>query len=329
MKSIRVLLVASLLVGVLSGCVANKTDSPTHKARASACLVTPAFSEIGSPQKQLAYDLVEAKVVYGLNAKEVRVPKASTDSQIDKLLFTSLKAGCVYFIATEPEISSRVSNFVGHHKYVVALLVGGSAPLTQPTNVRWIADDLASGAALAGFGAAAKTTTDNLYLVIQDGYFEHDQIIKSFTAGVNAYNQAVEKKIDLTVLNISNASEAESEIQDINPQVVLAVFAGKSIWKVLKDADREFLIGADLQLGNSDTPRGVFASVERNFNFTVLNTAKDMIEKRFYLDPVLADNNALADGLIELRPKDDTILGGTTADLLTAFKAQLVADHNN
>jgi len=330
MKSIKLLLIATLVIGSLTACTANKVEGPTHKARASACLIAPAVAVPGSPEKQLGYDLVEAKVVYGLNAKEVSVPKNSTDSQIDKLLFNSLKAGCVYFIATDSMISSRVTNFVGNHKFVVALIVGGDVPADQPASVRWIADDLASGATLAGFGAAAKAATDNLYLLVQDSYFEHDLVISSFTAGVKAYNEATKKNVELTVLKSSNGAELENVLNSLDPQVVLAVFAGKSIWQTVKKSGREFLVGSDLQLGNAqEVDARVFASVERNFNLAVLNTAKDLIEKRFDLDPALSEKNALVSGFIEFRPRDDAVFDGTTTDLLTAYKAQLVADQNN
>lgn len=318
-----------LILGSLSACSANKSEDPTHKARASACLISAAVSVLGSPEQELAYDLVEAKVVYGLNAKEIKVSSGATDSQIDNLLFTSLKSGCVYFLASDSQISNRLVNFAGNHKYVVALIVGGAAPIDQRANVRWVADDLASGASLAGFAAAAKAakvTTDNVYLLVQEGYFQEANVISSFTAGVKAFNVSSSRNVDLTVSKVSSSAQARTELKALDAQVVVAVFAGKAIWKVIKQGNTQLLIGSNLQLGYStDVDVRVFASVERNLSSIVLNTAKDLLDKKFNLDPPLTEKDALINGLIELKPKDDTTFDGATTDLLTVYKAELVA----
>jgi basic membrane lipoprotein Med (substrate-binding protein (PBP1-ABC) superfamily) len=326
MKSIKVLVCAILVVAGLSACSTNKAEGPTHKAKTSACLVTPATSTPGSPEKQLAFDLVEAKVIYGLNAKEVRTPKNASASQIDTLLLTSLREGCLYFLATDPAISDRVVNFAGNHKYVVALIVGGDAPADQPANVRWIADDLASGAALAGFVSASKSTTDNVRLIVQSGYFEEAKVISSFSSGLKAFNVAANKNVALTVSRVASPAEANKAIQDVSDQVVLAVFAGKAIWEEITKGSAQVLVGSDLQLGSSATldPR-VVVSVERNFNSIVLDTAKDLLDKNFRLEPVLSEKDALLTGLVLLRTKDETVLDGATTDLLNAYKAKLVA----
>jgi len=326
MKSIRVLVCAILVVAGLSACSSNKAEGPTHKAKTSACLVTTETSAAGSPEKQLAFDLVEAKVIYGLNAKEIRTPKNSSDYQIDSLLLTSLRDGCLYFLATDQAIGNRVVNFASNHKYVVALIVGGVAPQNQPANVRWIADDLASGAALAGFASAAKSTTDNVRLLVQSGYFEESKVISSFSSGVKAFNVAAGKNVDLTVSKVTGPAEASIALQGVSDQAVLAVFAGKAIWEEVRKGNSKLLIGSDLQLGNTATvdPR-VIASVERNFNALVLGTAKDLLDKNFKLDPVLAQKDALLNGVVLLRTKDETVLDGATMDLLNAYKAKLVA----
>jgi len=326
MKSIKVLVCAILVVTGLSACSTNKAEGPTHKAKTSACLVTPATSIAGSPEKQLAFDLVEAKVIYGLNAKEVRTPKNASDSQIDTLLLASLRDGCLYFLATDPAISDRVVNFAGNHKYVVALIVGGISPTNQPANVRWVADDLASGAALAGFVSASKSTTDNVRLLVQSGYFEEAKVISAFSSGVKAFNAAASKNVDVAVSKVGSPAEAAKAVQGVSDQVVLGVFARKAIWEEVRKGNSKVLIGSDLQLGNSETndPR-VIASVERNFNSIVLDTAKDLLAKNFRLDPVLSDKDALLNGLVLLKTKDETVLDGATTDLLNAYKAKLVA----
>jgi basic membrane lipoprotein Med (substrate-binding protein (PBP1-ABC) superfamily) len=330
MKPIKVLVSALALLVALSGCAADKTEAPTHKARASACLIVPEKDILGSPEKQLAYDLVEAKVVYGLNAKEISVPANSSGSAIEELLFNSLKDGCVYFLATDPQLTESVSSFVGSHKYVVGLIVGGDQPANQPANLRWVADDVASGAALAGFAAAAKSTTDNVYLILQDGYFAGSSVQAAFTAGVSAYNENAKKNIDLTVFRVSGATQAMQKLDGVNSQVVLAVFAGDTTWKELAKSEFENLLGSDLLLGQSEEiDERVFASVERNMNASVLDAARDLLDKKFYLDPKLSQNDALGSGLIELRPKDDTVFDSATSDLLAAYKAQLIANRAN
>jgi len=326
MKSIKVAVSAILILSSLTACSTSKSEGPTHKARASACLIAPEISVLGSAQQELAYDIVQAKVIYGLNTKEVKVSSGSTDIQIDDLLFASLKAGCVYFISADSQISNRVVKFAGNHKYVVALIVGGTVPLNQPANVRWVADDLASGAALAGFAAAAKSTTENVELLIQNGYFQETKVINSFIAGVKAFNEAASKNVDLTVSKVSTSAQAKAVLDAHNGQVVVAVFAGKAIWKVVKESQTQVLIGSNLQLGNTaDADSRIFASVERNFSVAVLETASDLLDKKFNLDPAFSEADALANGFIELRPISDTTFDGATLDLLNTYKSQLLA----
>jgi hypothetical protein len=272
--------------------------------------------------------LVEAKVVYGLNVKEVVVPNNSGSEEIQSLLFSSLQGGCAYFLSAEDRLNTEVSLFAAKHQFMVALTVGGYSPASQPVNVRWVADDLKSGAALAGFAAAAKATNGRVLLVIQDGYFNSDELNKAFRAGVGAFNEKTAAQVSVTKLSASDGNALQQRLTKVDREVVLALFADNSIWKKLDLSERTGAVfGSDLQLGNSigTVDRAVVASVERNYNALVLRVAKDVLDKNFALDPVLMDPLALANGYIELRPLDDTVFDGTTTALLEEYKAVLVA----
>jgi hypothetical protein len=328
MKPLAIFVGASLLVASLSGCSSSTNETPTHKAKTSSCLVTYKSDVPGSPVKQLANDLVEAKVVYGLNVKEVIVPNNSPSSEIQSLLFSSLKGGCVYYLSAEDSLNTEVSLFASKHQYIVALTVGGYSPANQPANVRWVADDLKSGAALAGFAAAAKATNGRVLLIIQDGYFNSADLNKAFRAGVAAFNEKADAQVTVTKLTVSKSAALQRRLTKVDGEVVLTLFADTSIWKKLDLSSRTgAVIGSDLQLGNSigAVDRAVVASVERNYNALVLRVAKDVLDKKFALDPVLMDPLALANGYIEMRPLDDTVLDGTTTALLEEYKAVLVA----
>lgn len=328
MKPLAIFAGASLLVASLTGCSSSTNETPTHKAKTSSCLVSYSSDVSGSPVKQLANDLVEAKVVYGLNVKEVEVPNNSDSAEIQSLLFASLKGGCVYYLSAEDRLNTEVSLFAAKHQYIVALTVGGYSPANQPANVRWVADDLKSGAALAGFASAAKATNGRVLLVIQDGYFNSVELNKSFRAGVTAYNEKADATVTVTKLNVSDAEALKQRLAKVDGEVVLALFADSSIWKKLDLSSRTgAVIGSDLQLGHTleTVDKAVVASVERNYNALVLRVAKDVLDKNFALDPILMDPMALANGYIELRPLDDTVFDGTTTALLEEYKAVLVA----
>lgn len=328
MKPLAIFVGASLLVASLSGCASSTNETPTHKAKTSSCLVTYKSDVPGSPVNQLANDLVEAKVVYGLNVKEVVVPNNSGSEEIQSLLFSSLQGGCAYFLSAEDRLNTEVSLFAAKHQFMVALTVGGYSPANQPVNVRWVADDLKSGAALAGFAAAAKATNGRVLLVIQDGYFNSDELNKAFRAGVGAFNEKTAAQVSVTKLSASDGNALQQRLTKVDGEVVLALFADNSIWKKLDLSERTGAVfGSDLQLGNSigTVDRAVVASVERNYNALVLRVAKDVLDKNFALDPVLMDPLALANGYIELRPLDDTVFDGTTTALLEEYKAVLVA----
>ena len=328
MKPLAIFVGASLLVASLSGCAGSTNETPTHKAKTSSCLVTYSSDVPGSPVKQLANDLVEAKVVYGLNVKEVVVPNNSGSSEIQSLLFSSLKGGCVYYLSAEDNLNTEVSLFAAKHQYIVALTVGGYSPANQPANVRWVADDLKSGAALAGFAAAAKSTNGRVLLVIQDGYFNSSELNKLFRLGVAAFNEKADTQVIVTKLNVTEGAALQQRLAKVDGEVVLGIFADASIWKKLDLTNRTgAVIGSDLQLGHTleTVDKAVVASVERNYNALVLRVAKDVLDKNFVLDPILMDPKALANGYIELRPLDDAVFDGTTSALLAEYKAVLVA----
>ncbi len=328
MKPLAIFAGASLLVAALTGCSSSANETPTHKAKTSSCLVSYSSDVSGSPVKQLANDLVEAKVLYGLNVKEVEVPNNSGSAEIQSLLFASLKGGCVYYLSAEDRLNTEVSLFAAKHQYIVALTVGGYSPANQPANVRWVADDLKSGAALAGFAAAAKATNGRVLLIIQDGYFNSVELNKSFRSGVSAFNEKADAAVTVTKLNVTDAEALKQRLAKVDGEVVLALFADSSIWKRLDLSSRTgAVIGSDLQLGHTleTVDKAVVASVERNYNSLVLRVAKDVLDKNFALDPILMDPLALANGYIELRPLDDTVFDGTTTALLEEYKAVLVA----
>lgn len=324
MKWIYLSLTTVLVAATLSSCASLKVEEQNHRARASSCLVTSAVSQVGSPDKQLGFDLVEAKVFYGLNAKEITVPKGFTEVEVQNLLLNSLEGGCVYFLTSASSLRDSVSRFAAKHRYVVALLIGGNKPVVQPANVRWIADDIQSGAALAGFVAAAKSTNGKVYLVFQSNYFEKIQVIRSFKSGLKSFNDASGVDVSLDLIKVGNASQAQKALENLSDQDLIAVFAGTKIWHRIKQSKPMLIIGSDLQLGNgrSDDPR-VIASVERNFNSVVLGVAKDLLDKKFKLNPVFAVEDAFGSGYIELRPRDNTIFDPNLTALLDSYRTQL------
>ncbi len=328
MKPLAIFAGATLLVASLAGCSSSTNETPTHKAKASSCLVSYSTDVSGSPVKQLSNDLIEAKVVYGLNVKEVEVPGNFESAEIQSLLFTSLQGGCVYFLSAEDRLNTEVSQFAAKHQFIVALTVGGYSPANQPANVRWVADDLKSGAALAGFATAAKATNGRVLLVIQDVYFNSVELNKAFRSGVSAFNEKADEAVTVTKLNVSDGEALNQRLAKVDGEVALALFADSFIWKKLDLSSRTgAVIGSDLQLGHTleTVDKTVVASVERNYNALVLRVAKDVLDKNFALDPILMDPLALANGYIELRPLDDTVFDGTTTALLEEYKAVLEA----
>ncbi|MCX6496211.1 MAG: hypothetical protein NTW23_02640, partial [Rhodoluna sp.] len=86
---LAVALVSSLALG-LGACSPQDIPDPDHKARTTACLIRSSAQIPGTPEKQLAADLVEAKIVYGLAVREIQIDEKS--SQVSSRLLEALQA---------------------------------------------------------------------------------------------------------------------------------------------------------------------------------------------------------------------------------------------
>ena len=80
MKKFRNLVAGAILlvltVGV-SACAPAEVVKPDVKAKTSACLIRSTTIVPGTPEKQLAADLVEARIVYGLGVREVKIDEST------------------------------------------------------------------------------------------------------------------------------------------------------------------------------------------------------------------------------------------------------------
>jgi basic membrane lipoprotein Med (substrate-binding protein (PBP1-ABC) superfamily) len=325
-----VLLLSALAVG-LGSCTAQVIPPPDHKAKTTACLIRSEVLVPGTPEKQLAADLVEAKIVNGLAVRDILI--AEDSEQVPARLLQALQAGCVLMVSANTDYILPLANFAKVHANMLVLFVGGEIKISsQPSNFRWVADDIQGGARLAGFFAAGKSESARVHLFIQDNYFASRAIRTAFRAGVADFDKSAETTTETVILKSGSPNALKDTIAALESTEVMTIFAGRSLWKGLatEQTDGPFLMGADLQLGQSavTTDSRVKVSVERNTSTYVLNAAANLLDRKFDSEPLHRRSSALKLNTVELRVIEPDSIDGRFLEALSAYRSELIASSN-
>ena len=332
MKTSRKLLLSAVLVLAcgLSGCVAKTAPIPEHKVKTSACLIRSTQEFPGSPEKQLAKDLVEAKVVYGLNVREVKIEKAST--RVSKVLLKALQDGCVLMVSSNIEYLTSLTKFAGEHPKMLVLFVGGViARENQPANFRWVADDFLSGAKLAGYLAAGKSETGEVQLLVQPAYYQSNAIQAAFNSGVKAFDTSSGRQTQIVFTVIRTSKDLGLALENLLAEDVVVLFAGKSIWRGFPEpsAETPFVIGADIQPGSAVWMKpNVQVSLERNTSKYLFSAVSSLLNGKVNSSPLYRKSGAIKFGTNELKVLKSESLDGTLLDELAAYRQDLLTNLN-
>lgn len=331
LRNLLAVLLMSVLTLGLGSCTTEVLPEPDHKARTTACLIRSEVLVPGTPEKQLAADLVEAKIVNGLAVWEILI--AENSEQVPARLLQALQAGCVLMVSANTDYLVPLTNFANAHSKMLVLFVGGDVKISsQPSNFRWVADDVQGGARLAGFFAAGKSESARVHLFIQENYFASKAISAAFRAGVADFDNGAETTTETVVLKSGSPKALKETIASLDSSEVVTIFAGRSIWKRLatEQTDGPFLIGADLQLGESSitTDSRVKVSLERNTSKYVLNAATSLLDRKFDTEPLYRKPSALKLNTLELRVIEPDSLDGGLLESLSAYKSELIAPSN-
>jgi len=335
MRAIRPLaigLAITTLLIAITGCVSSKPETPDHKAKTTACLIRSSVQVPGSPEKQLAADLVEAQVVYGLAVREVEIPAGVTN--ISSRLLTALQSGCVLMVSADTDYLNDLATFARLHSKMMVLFVGGTiASVDQPANFRWVADDALSGAKIAGFAAAGKSTDEKVRVFIQPNYFQAKEIETAFREGVAYFNRVANARVALVVFKSSTAKELTDVLLKIDAESVIAIFAGKSVWQGLTsfDSTGPIIFAADIQFGDTQKARDprVIASLERDTTLPVLRAVNSLLDRKVISNPKYRVSQTLKLNLIVLRTLDTGVFDGPLTERLASYKQSLIAAKSN
>lgn len=331
MKSVRNIVAGILLLGLtvgVSSCAPAEVVKPDVKAKTSACLIRSTTIVPGTPEKQLAADLVEARIVYGLGVREINIDDST--EQVSSRLLQALQSGCVLMISAETNYLSSLAQFASEHTKMLVLFVGGTiAPNEQPSNFRWVADDLINGARLAGFFAAGKSTSGRVHLFRQPSYSKFTEIRSSFIDGVKDFDEISGTTTQAVFTTVDSSNTLSTKLANLSSSDVAVIFGGKSIWKGVEEeaADRPYLIGADLLLGDTELPFGsrVQVSLERNTNKYVMNAVAALMDRQFSAEPIYRKPAALRFNTVELRVSQPESIDGPLLSALETYRQTLIS----
>lgn len=304
-------LVSSALLVALTACTTNTEIKPTHKKATSICLIKSEYDVPGSPNSELAANLVEAQVVFGVRARVVEI-KANEDLPLR--LLRALQAGCVLMASAETKYLDALASFARGHQKMMVFFVGGQLDeIDQPANLRWFKDDLTLAARLAGFHAAELGET--ISLQVQPSFHRADSMAKAVAEGVREYERVTGQERTLATEQVARVADLEANLQlQPQPEVVI-LLAGRSFWKVVPNYPGLKVIGADLQYGQSATssPENVLGSIERGTSIHLLRTVSALLNRDFANNPPIRSEKTLTDGLVEFRLITDA------SDLFTSY----------
>jgi basic membrane lipoprotein Med (substrate-binding protein (PBP1-ABC) superfamily) len=331
MKKFRNIFATAILTGLvlgISACSSTPPPEPEHKAKTTACLIRSTVLVPGTPERQLAADLVEAKIVYGLAVREIKIDDAT--AQVSSRLLQALQAGCVLMVSANTNYLLPMADFSKAHPKMLALFVGGEIDImNQPSNLRWIADDIQAAARLAGFFAAGKSESARVHLFAQGTYSQSASIQSAFVEGVKDFEESSNSAIETVLIKPGTAKSLNATLATLNSQDVVAIFGGRSIWESLpvEQTDGPYLIGADLQLGESILAfeSRVQVSVERNTSKYLLDAVSSLLDRKVDSDPLYRKPGALKFNTVELRIAQPDSLPGSLLGALNAYKQDLIS----
>lgn len=310
-----VAVISGALLVSLTACSSPTENKPTHKKATSICLIQSEQIKTGSPNKELAANLVEAQVVFGVRAKVVEI-KAS--ESVPMSLLKALQDGCVLMVSAENAYLDDLATFARGHSKMMVFFVGGQlAEEDQPANLRWFKDELVLAARLAGFHAAE--LAENISLIIQSGYENSSALAKAVADGVSEYEQITGQDRSLSTNRISNAAGLKANLQ-VEPQPELVILlAGPATWKLVANYPAVKFVGADLQFGESanNIPENVIGSIERGSRIYLLRTVSALLNRDFANSPPIRSERSITDALVQFRYLTDAseIYGDYLAEL--------------
>lgn len=283
----------------ITACTSTTENKPTHKKATSICLIKSEKNVAGSPTRELAANLVEAQVVFGVRAKVIEIRAVES---VPNRLLQALQAGCVLMASAETAYLQDLVSFAKGHSKMMVFFVGGQlAEIDQPANLRWFKDDLTLAARLAGFYAAE--TAQNISLLMQSGYQNSSSLAAAIAEGVREYELVSGEDRTLITKRFKNRAGLEANLQ-VQPQPELVVLlAGPAIWNVAADYPAFKFIGADLQFGQTTkaTAENVIGSIERGTGIHLLRTVSALLNRDFANNPPTRSERSLTDGLAQLR----------------------------
>ena len=312
-------LVATTLLLGLTSCTPSKTDKVDHKPATAGCLIKSDKPQAGTPEKQLAADLVEAQVVSGIKVREVVIP---TSSNVMARLLTALQTGCVFMLSSEQRYLDSLVSFAKLHQKMMVMFVGGTVPASnQPANFRWLADDVVSGAKLAGYASAELGS--KVYLVVQDNYFEAELISVAFKIGVREFNAVNSTNVSVEEVQVNSVNDLASKVQAIVEPSVLSMFAGKNYWSALPANTNLTIVGSDLQFGQTraKVDSRIVASMERNTSLLVIRAVSSLLARKVNTSPPYRKPFALKSGLVEVRSSNPLSQG------LIDYRQKLISEN--
>ena len=308
-------IISGALLVSLTACTTPTENKPTHKKATSICLIQSEQVKTGSPTKELAANVVEAQVVFGVRARVVEIKPSES---VPARLLKALQDGCVLMASAETAYLDDLTTFARGHSKMMVFFVGGQlAEADQPANLRWFKDDLVLAARLAGFHAAE--SSQNISLIIQSGYDNSSALAKAIADGVSEYEQLTGQDRNFSTQRVTNAAGLKANLQvQLQPELVI-LLAGPATWKLVANYPAVKFIGADLQFGESVTniPENVIGSIERGSRIYLLRTVSALLNRDFANSPPIRSERSITDSLVQLRLPTDP------SDLYSNYLAEL------
>lgn len=351
MRKLGSLAVSSALLLALSGCAPATVYPSASPVNVTACLLTQTDSAaVNGINQELEYSLVQAEVVSGVHIHATSVASWAQPRQVSAKFRALLGKGCNLIFSVGSTILPTANAFALRHRDVLFVNFGGGKALTnRAVNLTIIHLDATQGAYLAGYLAAAQSTTKVIGAFAAANFDNALNMMDAFKQGAERYATATSTPVrvlgaeseDTKLWQISQSAQTEfgalkiAQSQVESSADVVVPFVGSNAAKFVGVFDstqagpRPLIIGVGgdwSKLAAFNGHQGaILSSIRFNLKSYVLNTVAHEFGSWDELRGPYDYTTTLGNDGVSLVAEQKVPWVGNTADTIASIRDDIIA----
>ena len=351
MRKLGSLAVSSALLLALSGCAPATVYPSASPVNVTACLLTQTDSAaVYGINQELEYSLVQAEVVSGVHIHATSVASWAQPRQVSAKFRALLGKGCNLIFSVGSTILPTANAFALRHREARFINFGGGKALdNRAVNLTIIHLDAAEGAYLAGYLAAAQSTSKVIGTFAAANFDNALNLMAAFKQGAERYAAATDTSVrvlgaeteDTKLWQISQSAGVEfGALKIAQSQVefsadVIVPFVGSNAAKFVDDFDstqagprpRIIGVGGDWSklVAFNGHQGAILSSIRFNLKSYLLNIVGESFGSLDQLRGPYDFTTTLGNGGVSLVAEQKVPWVGNTADTIASIRDDIIA----